>query len=334
MQIGLIVPEDTPPTGGNNISAERLKQSLLRRNVQASTMLYGTRLPAFDVYHAFNARRTAMRLVSRGVNPEHVIATWTGTDLWQDWVQDYRPLKQGLDPVRFQVVFTEDGRDRLLADAPDWADRVVVVPPAVDEELFHPAPRSPLAWSQPTVLLAGGIRPVKRSAWSIDLVSRVREQLGVDLHLAIVGPVRHLGEWMEVERRAHGKPWVHLVGEVSKQAMPDWYNAVDFVLNTSAVEGVSNALMEAMACGAMVVCSDIAGNRYLVEDGVTGVLFGDVDSFVERMDWVLTHGEQVEAIKRKARARIVSRHSLDAEATQYLKLYQECLMMSPGGCQR
>jgi glycosyltransferase involved in cell wall biosynthesis len=37
-------------------------------------------------------------------------------------------------------------------------------------------------------------------------------------------------------------------------------------------EGLSVALMEAMACGLPVVCSDIRGNRDLIEDGKGGFL--------------------------------------------------------------
>lgn len=42
-------------------------------------------------------------------------------------------------------------------------------------------------------------------------------------------------------------------------------------------EGLSVALMEAMACGLPVVCSDIRGNRDLVEDGKGGFLVGPRD---------------------------------------------------------
>jgi glycosyltransferase EpsD len=37
-------------------------------------------------------------------------------------------------------------------------------------------------------------------------------------------------------------------------------------------EGLPVALMEAMACGIPVICSNIRGNTDLIEDGLTGVI--------------------------------------------------------------
>lgn len=59
-----------------------------------------------------------------------------------------------------------------------------------------------------------------------------------------------------------------------------WVRAADvFVLN-SAYEGLSHALIEAMALGTSVVATKVGGNPELVEDGVTGLLVtpGDDDA--------------------------------------------------------
>jgi glycosyltransferase involved in cell wall biosynthesis len=50
----------------------------------------------------------------------------------------------------------------------------------------------------------------------------------------------------------------------------------DVVLNCSRSEGgMSNAVLEALAMERAVLASDIPGNRSLVEDGVTGLMFHD-----------------------------------------------------------
>src|SRR2546430_12730610 len=51
----------------------------------------------------------------------------------------------------------------------------------------------------------------------------------------------------------------------------------DVVLNCSISEGgMPNSVVEALAAGRPVLASDIEGNRSLVVDGVTGLLFRDV----------------------------------------------------------
>ncbi len=332
MQVGLIIPADTPPTGGNSISARRLQTGLQNEGIASVVELYHEHLASFDVYHGWNANRVGVALVKAGVDPRRMVLTWTGTDLWQDWVQDYRPIAQALEPVAAQVVFTEDARDRILQDMPSWADRIHVVPPSVDEDVFRPEPVSK-EFPHPLVLLAGGVRPVKRSAWAVELVEATRNATGADIHLAVAGPARHIGEWELVRERAKTRAWVHLLGEVPKEDMVAWYNSADVTLNTSAVEGVSNALMEALSCGSLVLCSNIAGNRYLVQDGVNGLLFETPDEFVSQLSRALESDKTMRAIRTTARNCILARHSLTREAQDYDELYQQLLAMAPG-CRR
>lgn len=54
----------------------------------------------------------------------------------------------------------------------------------------------------------------------------------------------------------------------------DFYQMADIFVFPSLREGLSVALMEAMANGLPVVCSDIRGNRDLIEHGKSGVLVG------------------------------------------------------------
>jgi glycosyltransferase involved in cell wall biosynthesis len=44
------------------------------------------------------------------------------------------------------------------------------------------------------------------------------------------------------------------------------------------IEGCSNSIMEYMACGLPVVCTDSGGNREIVEDGVTGFVVPAYDA--------------------------------------------------------
>jgi glycosyltransferase EpsD len=49
-------------------------------------------------------------------------------------------------------------------------------------------------------------------------------------------------------------------------------NSADLFVFMSRQEGLPVALMEAMACGLPVICSNIRGNTDLIEDGVTGLI--------------------------------------------------------------
>jgi glycosyltransferase involved in cell wall biosynthesis len=53
---------------------------------------------------------------------------------------------------------------------------------------------------------------------------------------------------------------------------------MDIFVVSSRSEGLSNSLMEAMACGCCVVASRTGGNPELVQHGETGLLFTPGDS--------------------------------------------------------
>jgi glycosyltransferase involved in cell wall biosynthesis len=82
-----------------------------------------------------------------------------------------------------------------------------------------------------------------------------------------------------------------------------------------------------MAWGVPIVASDIPGNRALVEDGVTGLLYptGDVRALAARLIDVVARRE--DALDRAGAARrfMEARFSAAASARDYGRLYAEIL---------
>lgn len=72
---------------------------------------------------------------------------------------------------------------------------------------------------------------------------------------------------------------VHLLG--FRDDVDALYKAADIFVLPSLREGLSLALMEAMACGLPIICSNIRGNKDLVTDGINGFLCNcqDIDAF-------------------------------------------------------
>ena len=73
--------------------------------------------------------------------------------------------------------------------------------------------------------------------------------------------------------------------EPASPASEKWLRAMDIFVQPSLSEALSNALMEAMACGCAVVASRTGGNPELVDDGETGFLFpaGDEKALAGRL---------------------------------------------------
>jgi len=95
----------------------------------------------------------------------------------------------------------------------------------------------------------------------------------------------------------------------------------DIVLNCSLSEGgMANSVLEALALGRAVLASDIEGNRSLVEDGVTGLLFSDPVEFAGKVERLLGDSALRRSLGEAGRAR-AERFGRQEEIDSYADLY-------------
>jgi glycosyltransferase involved in cell wall biosynthesis len=101
--------------------------------------------------------------------------------------------------------------------------------------------------------------------------------------------------------------------------------ASDVFVLPSRFEGLSNALLEAMACGLPVVSTRVGGSKDLIQDGVNGLLV-DVDNeehLAGTMGRVLGDRQLAESLGKNARETVKARHDIGTIADAYLSLYRE-----------
>jgi len=321
-----VIPRDTPSTGGNATSAARVASGLKHFGWTVVTRREGENLPAGDVVLAWNAVTVGLRLIAAGIEPARIITVWTGTDLW-DGVNQNPEIGHDLADVAGHVTFTADARERVLTVLPQAAERIWVIPPGVDDTTFQPGPV--LADDRPVALWAGGMRSVKRPEWAIALGDAVRAR-GIPLELWMVGPIREAEAGQQVYRLAASRPWVRVWGEVDHARMPELYCRSTVVLNTSRSEGVSNALMEAMACGACVIATRIPGNAAVIDDGRTGWLFGNVAEGADRIWRAVSHRRRRHLIGLAARHWIQKTHGAKPEAAAYAHVLGRVITLFDG----
>lgn len=161
-----------------------------------------------------------------------------------------------------------------------------------------------------------------------DLLAAVAELVaeGVDLMLVIAGE----GHW---GRPVIGKAAaelgiadrVHLLG--FRYDVPRVLAGSDvFVLPTPS-EGLSIAIMEAMAAALPVVATAVGGNAELVEPGRTGYLVpvGDVAALAGALRVLARDPVKRKAMGRAARSRVTLDFTADKMADRYARLYEELL---------
>jgi glycosyltransferase involved in cell wall biosynthesis len=110
--------------------------------------------------------------------------------------------------------------------------------------------------------------------------------------------------------------------------MPRWYQACDVFVLPSWAEGLSLAVLEAMACARPVVTTwpDRAGHD-AIQDGQNGLLvpYGQEDALAQALISLAEQPEAAAALGRAARETARSRFTWPEIAGRTLEVYREVL---------
>jgi glycosyltransferase involved in cell wall biosynthesis len=92
----------------------------------------------------------------------------------------------------------------------------------------------------------------------------------------------------------------------------------------SLSEGISNTILEAMACGLPVIATRTGGTPELVDEGVTGDCFepGDIDALVELLRSHVSDSEFRRLRASSAREIAVAKFGLERMVAAYQAVYQ------------
>jgi glycosyltransferase involved in cell wall biosynthesis len=180
-----------------------------------------------------------------------------------------------------------------------------------------------LAPSDFVFLLPGGLRPVKDPLFAVDALASLQKSTP-NIRLVLAGPVLDSDLGHAVAQATASLPWLrHTV--IPSPAMPQALRGADVVLNTSRSEGLSNALLEAMAVGRPVLASDIPGNRDLIDHGRTGLLYRDRASFQDLAALLYRAPNARVALAEAARLEVSERFSSGREAEAIESAYRSVL---------
>jgi glycosyltransferase involved in cell wall biosynthesis len=204
------------------------------------------------------------------------------------------------------------------------------IPNGVDAAVFSPAPSEERATLRATsglptdkILCAfvGRLTRQKNPEVLLEAWSRCETSR---MHLVFVGdgPLR-----ADLERQNSRLPSMRNVTFTG--AVPDvpaFVRAMDIMVLPSEAEGISNAMLEAMACGLSVVATDVGGVREVLgNDGTAGVVVpaGSSAALAEAITTLAASPALRREIGAAARTLIEDRYDMRQVMAQYLSLYEE-----------
>ena len=94
-------------------------------------------------------------------------------------------------------------------------------------------------------------------------------------------------------------------------------------VETRVPELLGQTLLEGMACGVPVVCTDVASMPEIVDDGVTGFVVSPNNSTIlrDRLEWLRGHPEEAAAMGMAGRRRVLERFAWPKVVAHCLNIY-------------
>ncbi|MBI1964195.1 MAG: glycosyltransferase family 4 protein, partial [Candidatus Rokubacteria bacterium] len=208
--------------------------------------------------------------------------------------------------------------EELAARARRLCPRVELIPNGVDTRHFAPADGARRRDGERRVLYVGRLSAEKNLPALVRAAAMLRDATPLRLILVGAGPLEPA---LRAEAAAAGVA-AEFRGVVPQPELPRVYAEADAFVLASFTEGHPKVLLEAMSAGVPVVASDCAGNRSLVADGRTGLLFDPArpDELAERLERVLGDHALAAALARAGREQVVARYDLAALVAREIEL--------------
>jgi glycosyltransferase involved in cell wall biosynthesis len=227
-------------------------------------------------------------------------------------------------------------RDKLIAQGFP-AQKICLVANGVDCAQFAPGlkdeARAVTGLPREAIVLGlvGRFGEFKRHTELIGAFERLAPA-GRDLRLVFIGGGGPLES--SVRERAAASPCASRIHIAGFQPDPrPWYRSLDLLVLPSVNEGLSNALLEAMACGIPALAHAACGNADVIGDSANGYL-RDLGS-PQALDTALAHAlrspDRLPALGQAGRTTVEANFSLLATAAGYERLYRELAGIRPPG---
>lgn len=209
------------------------------------------------------------------------------------------------------VVNSHNNREQMLELWPSLRVRSSVIYNGIDLALFSPAAEAPPpAPGRLRLIAVGTLLPSKDALTLVEALALHRARFGWTPEVSWVGKLADGGGDPAYERvvraclaeRGLEDAWRWL-GE--RRDVAALLRTHDALVHPSLLEGLPNAVCEALACGLPVIASRIGDNGVLVADGVTGFLHppGDAAALCARLaEFSSLPAHRRDAMRREARA--------------------------------
>ncbi len=242
-------------------------------------------------------------------------------ELFRRWADVNIALDQQIEAELFDAGFSPD-HVKLIVNGIDASEFAPVGEKSMSKKSIGLAGKT-------IIVFVGRLAPQKDIPTLIEAFHQASSRRP-ELHLLLLGDGPERQNLEQLVRRYKLEQQISFLGNVSD--VRPYLQASDIFVLSSLSEGVSNALLEAMASGLACVITRVGGAEYILEDGRYGILIPPqaphilADTFSQLAD----NPQEIIRLGELARQRAQSHFDIIEIGKRYQELYVELLKRKRG----
>ncbi|HEY3862551.1 MAG TPA: glycosyltransferase family 4 protein [Verrucomicrobiae bacterium] len=242
-------------------------------------------------------------------------------------------LREGLRATFQRAAAVHCVSQATLRDACDFgldAAKARIIRPAVEPALFCPPLGTRPDSGEFSVVATGSLVWLKGHEWALQAIRQVANG-GINVRFDIIGDGPGRQRVLYTIADLGLKDRVRCLGWLAPDEVLRRVQTADAFLLSSLSEGISNAALEAMACGVPVVTTDCGGMPEAVADGVEGYVVParDAGALAAALMKLARDASKRRRMGEAARARVERDFSLKRQIEQWLELFSQARRMAP-----
>jgi colanic acid/amylovoran biosynthesis glycosyltransferase len=197
-----------------------------------------------------------------------------------------------------------------------------VIYPAVDVEFFTPLAAGEREARSFHIVTTGSLIWRKGYEYALMAMRRLKDR-GVPVDFEIIGSGPERQRLLYTIDDLGLQDCARLAGRLPPETVRQRLQQADAFLLSSLSEGLSNAALEAMACGLPVVTTDVGGMGEAIRDGVEGLLTPPRDpaALAEALERLWRDPALRARLGAAGRGRVLRDFSLPAQVAQFVELF-------------
>lgn len=236
-----------------------------------------------------------------------------------------RPLLERIYRHAAKVVANSSGLKELY-ERQFSTLRAEVIPNGVDTVQFAPC-FDPELFGKNRLVTVARLIPRKGIDLLIHACAAVRDK-GIDFQCHIIGDGPERNRLQRLVGRLNLEAYIYFHGNLDKTQIAGKLPQFNLFVLPSYAEGMSNAALEAMACGLPLLLTDTGGSRELIDGNGIIVPPGNVSELTRSLCDLLTQPARLHAMGERSR-QLANAFSWPYVAGRYRELYYQCAGREP-----